>query len=121
MQSHVSQSMSSRYVESRITIHEFKVRRVTFISMYSLEHLVLARNRGVCDVEMLKFAGLRTALKLVYAFPPNTHVFYVAFSVEGAIMHSLSVMLPCITYTTLAIDLGLHGSWQNFICNVQLY
>ena len=21
-------------------------------------------------------------------------------------------MLPCITYTTLAIDLGLHGSWQ---------
>ena len=23
-------------------------------------------------------------------------------------------MLPCITYMTLAIDLGLHGSWQNF-------
>ena len=25
-------------------------------------------------------------------------------------MISLSIMLPCITYTTLAIDLGLHGS-----------
>ena len=24
-------------------------------------------------------------------------------------------------YTTLAIDLGLHGSWQSFICNVRLY
>ena len=23
-------------------------------------------------------------------------------------------------HTTLAIDLGLHGSWQNFICNVSI-
>ena len=29
-------------------------------------------------------------------------------------MISLSVMLPCIMYKTLAIDLGLHDSWQNF-------
>ena len=24
-------------------------------------------------------------------------------------------MLPSIAYTTLAIDLGLHGSWQKFL------
>ena len=29
-------------------------------------------------------------------------------------MYSLSVMLLCITYTMLVIDLGLHGSWQKF-------
>ena len=27
-------------------------------------------------------------------------------------------MLLCVTYTMLAIFLGLHGSWPNFICNV---
>ena len=31
------------------------------------------------------------------------------------VMYSLSVMLPSIAYTTLAIDLGLHGSWQKKI------
>ena len=34
------------------------------------------------------------------------------------VMYSLSVMLPCVTYTMLVIDLELHGSWQNFICKV---
>jgi len=28
---------------------------------------------------------------------------------------SLSVMLSSIAYTTLVIDLGLHGSWQKFL------